>query len=1172
MNTKKADDLQAVLLVEREHGPLSLNTGRPEFSWHLSAQRRGCMQKRRRLTVAEEHGGLLWDSGWCEDAAMTAPYGGPEIPPETACTVTLDVEDDAGNRAQAAERFRTGLMAQSFSDPAWAGARWIGTDTLNLRADALSVFRLSAEITLVPGSCRAGIVLGADDPRLLDRNRNILHMQARPGESRIVLCLYLPDPAAGEQAALEIYRSGYVPEDRPDVPLTVLPLPAELCSLDRSAPHTLSAELIYGEADLFLDGVKLNVAAEPGPFGGAAKINLNPAGRGGDFICYPNLCHVGALVPAGQTAVFHNLAVRNYRTPCSLLFSMFEQPERLQAGEQELTVVQDPSHGGLPMLRCEFTAGSVRRAWLAVTARGVYEAYINGGKVGSDWFAPGLTQYNRTHMYQVYDVTAQIHPGENVLGFLLGEGWWSGAISFTGSNQNFWGDRQCVLAKLTIEDESGQIRTLVTDPGTFTASDGGPHRSASLFQGHVYDARLYRAVQGWTEPGFTGSWAPAAEIPIDSRSCTIGVLSAGDPMGWQQDMTYDSQRCMGQIGGGVKLVCTLPAQSVTEVRPGLFLCDFGQNIAGTVSVRIPAGTAGRKITLRYAEILYPMLEEYGEYQGMLMTENLRGAYVTDEVITGTQAFTYMPQFTFHGFRWLEISGLDSAPDPADVQALALSSAAELTADFRCSDEKINRLFRNICWSLQDNFLSIPTDCPQRNERMGWSGDLSVFSRTAVYLCDADAFLRRHMTALRDMQRADGMFPDIAPVTNGFGGILWGSVGMTAPWECYQQYGDTAILADNYDAMVRYIRYLAANVDDRGLQTAGNLGDWLGPQLKRTENKLLWTAYYIYDLEIMAMTAELLEKPEAAEFRQMWAQARHSFNAVYFDPVSHRTVYSDQDAARGNRMPFEPVDASAPLPPQEPGGGYRMDTQTSCCVPLALNAVEPEHREALLAHLNRVCSTPDRDDSGVLRPAYSLMTGFIGTAWVLPALSEGGYDETAWRMLQNTAYPSWLYPVEQGATTIWERLDSYTEERGFGGNNSMNSFNHYSFGAVGQWMLSRALGIRRDVPGFRRFTLAPAPDPAGGVTFAAGYCDTVSGRIESAWEQSQAGITYRLTVPAGTDCTLQLQLQPGSTVLESGLPAEQAPGVTFLDRTESLARYHLLSGSYTFCVSAARTDV
>jgi alpha-L-rhamnosidase len=411
--------------------------------------------------------------------------------------------------------------------------------------------------------------------------------------------------------------------------------------------------------------------------------------------------------------------------------------------------------------------------------------------------------------------------------------------------------------------------------------------------------------------------------------------------------------------------------------------------------------------------------------------------------------------------------------------------------------------------------------------MGWSGDISVFSRTATFLADMPRFLRTHLLAMRDVQGEDGRFPDIAPLGGGFGGILWGSAGITVAWESYRQYGDKDMLAEHYEAMKRYLEYLIRDIDphtgvlkekERG--QGSSLGDWLSPEYDKTEKTLLWEAYFIYDLELMRDMASILDnKEDEKRFHRIYLERKDFFNKTYLDARTGKTTFR----------------------------GKVIDTQTSYALPLAFNVLDEKNKEAALPNfVAAIC------------PSYSLMTGFIGTAWISKALSDNGYSDIAYRLLQQTTYPSWLYPVEQGATTIWERLDSYTHTDGFGDNNRMNSFNHYSFGSVGAWMYNYSLGIERDVhsPGFKHFFLQPEPDPTGVMTHAKGHYDSMYGRIESGWEMTGKHCRYHFTVPANTSATLYLKALDVNVV--TGIPSKE---MKYLGEKCGKLAFELQPGSY-----------
>lgn len=1142
------------LTVDYQKEPLAIETNKPGFSWNIQSTQRGCRQQAYQLQVEEAHR-VLWNSGRVSsDQMLNIPYEGPALQPECRYGWRVTIWDQDGQTAQAESFFET-------APDSFLSAKWIGSDALMLSAHTQSTFQFTYTVEILEGSTRAGFLFGGNDSRLMDKNKNIQGAESTRDESYIALVLDIGPVEKGEGARFLAYRRGYDPKDGKG-PLHTVEIPTELIhSGNCRSPHQIVVKCVYGEIEVLLDGSC--ITQSPGPFPGATW-NLNPVGQGNNFICFPLLCDVGIEMEPNQRAVFSDFAVKNYRQPCNALLEGFPETifgggDRIlaQGGEAGTRCLADPSHGGLTMLRTEFSAEKpIKRARLYATARGIYTLYLNGKPVGEDWFAPGLSQYNKTHFYQAYDVTEYLNPGENALGAYLAEGWWSGAITFSGDKWNFFGDRQSLLCRLAIEYEDGTKTNVVSQPQTWQYCLDGPIVYSSLFQGEIYDSR--REKPGWARPGYPAEgWLPARETLLSPENAFIGDMVL-PPFGQKVSMNYEGWRLAPQQDRGVGVKAVLTAKAMSEPRPGVYIYDMGQNLAGVPEITLQ-GTAGQKVTLRYAEMLYPDMEEYKAHRGMLMLENIRGALAQDQVILKDGAQTIRPQFTFHGYRYLEITGIPEPLPLENVRGLALSSV-EVTAQFRCSNPDINRLYENICWSLRDNFISIPTDCPQRNERMGWSGDISVFSRTAAYMADCDRFLQRHMTALRDTQSAEGRFDDVAPVGGGFGGILWGSAGITVPWEVYRQFGDRRLLEEHFPAMCRYLRYLQSKVDEAGLVSEGPLGDWLGPENEKNEPQLLWQSYYIYDLWVVLETARLLgDQQAAAEFQPVYEEARALFHRVFLDPVTGETVYSSEKSARGEATMGPPrMGPPKALPPQTESGKYLMDTQTSYAVPLALGVLEPEAAAKAKSHLLRAVRRENVDDSGVLRKHHSLMTGFIGTAWLCPALSMTEGDEDAWKLLKQREYPSWLYPVKQGATTIWERLDSYTLDKGFGGNNSMNSFNHYSFGAVGFWMLSRILGL---APAEKAacWDLMPTPDPEGTVTWAEGSVETVKGTYESGWRTQPGKVEYRFTLPANTTATLYLPVQDGVIIL---LGQER---VTPLRYENGRAVFQISSGSYEFTV-------
>ncbi|MDR2287378.1 MAG: glycoside hydrolase family 78 protein [Prevotellaceae bacterium] len=973
--------------------------------------------------------------------------------------------------------------------PVFGNARWIGgnDEDLPLYSQYLSVFKIQYDLQFKESSkqVKAGFVFGANDMRLMDKYKNIERIENKKDSSYILVELDIQgivDQTRNGVAMLNIYRVGYSPGDKKDIPLKTFEISQNIINRNNIyQTHTFYIEVVSGNAKIHIDATgRDNLVAD---------LTLNPLGRT-DKIAFPVLGDVGF------PAEISNVEVRNFRSPSNVLRKItfpLKQP------------VFNPSQNSMPLLRTGFKVKqNIAKAKLYITARGIYEPYLNENRIGNDYFNPGHTQYNKTLLYQVYDVTSFLKEGKNDLQVQLGEGWWSGNATYAGELWNFYGDRNSLLAKLVIAYANGREDIIVTNPATWEYTNESPVIYGSLLQGEVYDARMD------TQHATSQKWKPAVEVSLENHISTEGQPNRP----YVND--YSGFQLVEQFGQTVKPFDTLTAISVEQAHPRVFVYDMGQNMVGVPKIYLPNTQAGQKIVLRYAEIKYPNLPEYKNNTGELMLENIRGAMAQDIYIcSGAGNETYQPHFTFHGYRFVEITGIDRPLPIENVQGIVLSSIDKFTAHYETSNPKVNRLWENIRWSMLGNFLSIPTDCPQRNERMGWSGDISVFSRTATYLADVRQFLRRHLLAMRDVQREDGRFTDVAPMGGGFGSILWGSAGITVAWETYRQYGDTTLLTEHYDAMKHYIDFIWEKYIDpqthilvqENPDSWDNLGDWLGLEQEKNDNSLLWESYFLFDLEIMRNVADVLDKvADERFFTEIYNQRKAFFNATYIDGETGKTICSGFMQNKKN-MPK----------------GKWIDTQTSYALPLAFDIVDEEIKTKFTANFIANIERENKMDDGKAASPYSLLTGFIGTAWINKALSDIGRNDLAYRILQQTSYPSWLYPVEQGATTIWERLNSYTHENGFGGNNGMNSFNHYSFGAVGAWMFENSLGINRDEKsaGFQHFVLKPEVDESGQMTFARGYYDSPSGRIESSWEIQGNEIHYRFVVPENTTATLYL---------------------------------------------------
>lgn len=1154
------------LRVEYIKTPLGIDVESPRFSWQMKSpyHKRGLKQTAYQLVVTDENGQTVWDSGKIDsEQSLNIKYQGRQLLATTRYNWELKVWDNENEKYTAASWFETGLMNPDPNLSAWSGAKWIGggDEDMILYSHYLPVFKIKYSLQLdeISESTCAGFIYGANDNRLMDKYKNLYHLENKRDESYLKLDIDIAPLLSHENARLNIYRVGYHPDDKRDIPYKTYSIPTSIINnKNKYQTHSVILQSNLGDSQIYLDGTgKENLIAE---------VNLNPLGRGGDFIAFPVVGDIGFSVPQGQKAFFSQVEIRNYRSPSNVLFTekLEEQPYKgifsglsnhltiknasyVIGGESGIKIMVNPSRNSMPMLRTTFSTSpaKIAKARLYVTAHGIYEIHLNGHRISNDYFDPGLTQYNKTQLYQTYDVTDYIYAGKNALGAILGEGWWSGGITYRGEFWNFFGDRQSLLSKLVITYIDGEKDIILSNPSTWSYFNDGPIIYGSFYQGEVYNASKDSLIEGWSTAAYdASSWEQAKEVGLK------GHISH-DKTNLQHNMPmvddYSEEKIIGQFGNTVQQVKELSAKSVEEVKPGVFIYDMGQNMVGVPSIKLTGMEAGSVIYLRYAEVKYPDLPEYKGNVGMIMLENIRAAMTQDIYITKGGNETIHPRFTFHGYRFLEITGIEKPLPLEAVKGTVISSIHHLASHYETSNPLVNKLWENITWSTLSNFLSIPTDCPQRNERLGWSGDISVFSRTVTYLSTIPDFLRRHMLAMRDVQRNDGRFSDIAPLGGGFGGVLWGSAGITVAWESYQQYGDQELLAEHYPAMKKYIEYLSQEIDpktgileDKDRNQWSSLGDWLSPEYGRSEKTLLWESYFIYDLKLMNLIASILNKKEDADYFDKLSRERMDFfNRIYIDKDSGKTI----------------------------SHGKVVDTQVSYVLPLAFDVVNDGIKKEFVENFVSTITRENIADNGVVCPPYSLMTGFIGTAWINLVLSETGHVDIAYKLQQQTSYPSWLYPVMQGATTIWERLNSYTHINGFGGNNRMNSFNHYSFGAVGAWMYSYSLGISRNEnsPGFKHFILRPEPDPTGKMTYAKGYYDSMYGRIESSWELKEDAIHYRFVVPANTSATLYLNAVSGNAIFENGESIETSKQVKYLGEKDEKKQFEIESGEYNIVV-------
>ena len=698
------------------------------------------------------------------------------------------------------------------------------------------------------------------------------------------------------------------------------------------------------------------------------------------------------------------------------------------------------------------------RARLYVTARGLFEAWINGCRVGHDLFAPGWTDYKQRIPYHVYDVTSLLQPGENALGAILGDGWFAGYLVWQ-NNHFIYGDQLSLLTQLELEYPDGRRESITSDASWKTAF--GPILASDIYNGETYDAR--RELTGWTLPGFDdANWTPAETIPAPAAAL---VARRSLPVRAQEE---------------------LPTQVQTEPAFGVHVFDLGQNMVGWARIKIRA-PAGQTVTIRYAEML--------QDDGTLYTVNLRSAKCTDTYICkGHGEEVFEPRFTFHGFRYVELTGLVEKPVPFDVTGVVLHSELPATGTFECSIPLVNRLQQNIEWGQKGNFLEVPTDCPQRDERLGWTGDAQVFIRTASFNRDVAAFFTKWSIDMADAQHADGALPHVVPDAirdGGRGSAAWADAAVIIPWTVYLCYGDTRILERQYESMARWIEWQRSHSPGLINRNWG-FGDWLAidiaennPGRAPTPRDLIATAYFARTAAIMADTAAVLgRRKDAIRYRTLARRVTAAFNHEFVTP----------------------------------SGRVAGDTQTGYLLALGFDLLPKAKQAHAVEQLVK----------DIENHHLHLSTGFVGTPLLAPVLSRFGRTDIAYRLLLQQSYPSWLYSILQGATTMWERWNSYTRDRGFG-DAGMNSFNHYAYGAIGEWLYNTVAGIELDTakPGYKHLIIRPQPPTStkegegGEMTWAKGELMTRYGKASCAWKRHGTRLSVKATIPPNTTATVIL---------------------------------------------------
>lgn len=751
-----------------------------------------------------------------------------------------------------------------------------------------------------------------------------------------------------------------------------------------------------------------------------------------------------------------------------------------------------------PLLRREFSISKkVERARLYATAMGLYEMSLNGKRVGEEYFTPGWTSYDFRYQYQTYDVTNSLKSGANCIAAILGDGWFRGR-TMAASKRNSYGKKLALLAQLVITYKDGSQQIVTTDDQWKSAT--GPVLLSDIYDGETYDARLEQP--GWNEAGFNDkTW----------HSVTV--------------MEPPKAKLVGSAGPPVKAIEEIAPVKILKTPAGDTVLDMGQNMVGWMRFHVTA-PAGTTITLRHAEVL--------DKAGNLYTENLRSAKQTIRYTAKGQGIeTFQPHFTFQGFRYVAVSGWPGEVNPQDFTGIVAHSAIPRTGSFETSNPFLNQLQHNIIWGQKGNFLDVPTDCPQRDERLGWTGDAQVFARTASFNHDTAAFYTKWLKDIALDQEDDGAVPFVIPnvlsheTRKGESASAgWADVAVVVPWVVYQSFGDKRILEEQYASMKAWVEYMRKQAGETYIWSNGySFGDWLAFATTRsdyqgatTDKDLIQTAYFARSTALLAKTADVLGKrEEAAEYNALEEKIKAAFQKEFVTP----------------------------------NGRLSSNTQTAYALALAFELL-PETQSAQAA--GRLAAD--------VKKFGHLTTGFLGTPLLCQVLSDYGYLDVAYMLLNRTKYPSWLYPVTKGATTIWERWDGIKPDGSFQ-DPDMNSFNHYAYGAIGEWMYRVVAGMELDErrPGYKHILIQP--QPGGGLTYAKASVASMYGRVASDWKIADGKFTLTVEVPPNTTATVRLPRAKLKQTTEGQEPLAGRPDLLGARQAGEAVVVEVGSGTYVF---------
>ena len=1070
------------LRVDNLSTPLGIDDPAPRFSWQLQDQARGAMQSAYQIQIASraelltQNKADLWDSGRiASDQSLNLRYAGPALSASTRYFWRVKLWDAANKPYPASQisSWETGLLTQS----AWH-ADWVGYETAQE-----SAVRKAPAVWIASPESKA--LAAEEGKQQLFAYRTAITLP-RPIRAAVLF-------ATGQDTVSAWIDGAPV--------LTAAPLPPwQQMPWKKFVRADVTGKLTQGVNTLAIECVHYVVnpngmAAEDDPPIIATLAVEYADGTWATYSTNPKWKTTVHATPGWQNPGFDD---SGWKT--AIAFAPTPGPEATPLGHPWIP-------DSVKAMRHTFQSSAVKSARLYATALGAYELFLNGKRVGGDVLAPGWTDYRNHVKYQTYDVTAQIVPGKNAIAGLLASGWYASPLEWFQQPSNYGATPPALRAQLRIEHTDGTVQWVNTD-ATWLA-DQSYIQHSEIYDGETQDARLQQP--GWDTANFTAkNWSPVALV----HPLSIAIEAQDYP--------------------SIRVERTLSAKALTQPKPGVYVYDFGQNLAGVAHLKVQ-GPAGTNVRLRFAEILNP--------DGTIYTENLRTAKATDHfILNGKGPEDFTPQFTYHGFRYAELTGLLTAPSKDAVTAVVFHTDAPFTAKLSTGSPLINQLWSNILWGQRSNFMSVPTDCPQRDERLGWMADAQVFWRTASYNMDLATFSQKFAQDARGTQYGTTYYGIYAPGTiqqssNSAAG--WSDAGVIIPWTSWLQTGNTTVIDQNWTAMETYLDAIAAaNPNWLWKNNAGiPFGDWLSPEGK-TNFELIATAYWAYDVTLMRQMAHATGRTRDEEkYTQLFDKIRTAFEKQF--------VHSNGfvAGADNNLSAFGVINN----PNAKATGG---DTQTGYVLALHMNLL-PENLRAAAAQ--RLVDKIEANHG-------LLGTGFLGTPYLLEELTKSGHADLAFHLLLNTAYPSWGYMVDHGATTTWERWN---------GNQmisdpAMNSFNHYAYGAVADWIYRYAAGIDASPldAGFHTVVLQPAFDARlGHISFdyASAY-----GPIHSDWTVEGQTAHWHVTIPANTTGWLPLTADQATRYQLDGASITQSKLAKAATR-DQLPGYELAPGSYTFAV-------